>query len=313
MTASAVTAEVKVNVVTTIPDLEQATEPEVTAVVESIGQAMETIEVAAKTEMETKVQEQPIEALRTSVVQVVTCLTIGAPATYAPAPDVLASTVAKIKDITGFDCVTIELGGSTGRRLQSLDGLDLSWLSEATIEVEVEVTVIPPADVSEDDLATLATEVDDATTSAAAAVTTAVAASGAVSLSAPVTTTAAVLDTTATVSALPFPPPPPPCAAQCTVFLNDASYETEHLCIKYERAGMTTCSPLYGLKCDSGMVQCSSPVVSTPTSDGSCDKKDKKGKWRKKKCVKKVGKKPDKCTKKKVGKKCKQTCCEAGF
>ena len=39
--------------------------------------------------------------------------------------------------------------------------------------------------------------------------------------------------------------------------------------------------------------------------------KDKKGKWRKKKCSKKAGK--GKCSQKKIAKKCKRSCCEAGY
>ena len=100
----------------------------------------------------------------------------------------------------------------------------------------------------------------------------------------------------------PPTPPPPPCNAQCDTYTDGASALTATVCVHVGMgSAATTCRPSYS-GCDSGALTC--------TQDPCSLKKDKKGKWRKTKCAKKVGK----CDKKKkVKKKCKKTCCQAGY
>lgn len=114
-------------------------------------------------------------------------------------------------------------------------------------------------------------------------------------------------------AALPAPPSPPPCSATCSLYADGASASTTELCVKYETDHKTVCKPRFTPKCPSGFSMCSQVAV-TPTIAETCSGlKDKSGKWRKKKCVKVASKKPKKCTKKKQSKKCKKTCCEAGY
>ena len=76
----------------------------------------------------------------------------------------------------------------------------------------------------------------------------------------------------------------------------------------------TVCTPMYSWRCNSGYSKCSQAFAEAEDPQTTCEgKKDKKGKWRTKKCLKKVTKKPSKCGKKKIGKKCKLSCCEAGY
>ena len=99
----------------------------------------------------------------------------------------------------------------------------------------------------------------------------------------------------------PPAPPPPPCNAQCDVYTDGASALTETVCVNVGMgSAATTCRPAY-TACDAGQLTC--------TQDACGLKNDKKGKWRTSKCAKKVGK----CNKKRIKKKCKQTCCYAGY
>lgn len=113
--------------------------------------------------------------------------------------------------------------------------------------------------------------------------------------------------------AMPAPPAPPPCSVTCSFYADGASASTTALCVKYETDDKTVCKPRFTPKCPSGFSMCSQVAV-TPTIAETCSGlKDKSGKWKKKKCAKKGSKNPEKCTKKKLSKKCKKTCCEAGY
>ena len=99
----------------------------------------------------------------------------------------------------------------------------------------------------------------------------------------------------------PPTPPPPPCNAQCDTYTDGASALTATVCVHVGMgSAATTCRPSYS-GCDSGALTC--------TQDPCSLKTDKKGKWRTSKCARKVGK----CNKKRIQKKCKQTCCNAGY
>merc|ERR1711865_802338 len=102
---------------------------------------------------------------------------------------------------------------------------------------------------------------------------------------------------------------------RCDRFLNSASPTTYHLCIHYEQGqviGTTNnhCIPEHNLQqgCPSGYETCKNNPQDT-SGVGIC-KLDKRGKWRKKKCAKKVKKNMKKCGKKKIAKKCRTTCCD---
>lgn len=134
----------------------------------------------------------------------------------------------------------------------------------------------------------------------------------------------------------PAPPPPPPCYSECTVYRDGATATSPILCLKAEWINGnygTVCRLPQGVGnalnyvdtsstskvCPSDMTQCATPVVPVPDPAlvQCTDLKDKRGKYRKKKCKKKIAKKREKkqekkCLKKKWGKKCKQTCCNAG-
>lgn len=105
-------------------------------------------------------------------------------------------------------------------------------------------------------------------------------------------------------------PPPPPCWMACSQLMNGLSKKDTDMCFQYGTDSMgntnvndVSCYP-YGYNgCDSGMTYCSQKV---------CASKDKKAD----KCLKKLVKKGkmSKCSKRKWGrKKCKKTCCEAGY
>jgi len=123
---------------------------------------------------------------------------------------------------------------------------------------------------------------------------------------------------TPVASAVPFyyaPPSPPspsspPCIAQCETFLDGASKYSAMVCVHSQPYSKTSCKPARSstaMACDSGQTLC---------SQSACEmgKADKKGKWRDKKCSKKVtaSKAAKKCKKKKIKKKCKHTCCING-
>ena len=97
--------------------------------------------------------------------------------------------------------------------------------------------------------------------------------------------------------------PPPPCFMQCTQLMNGLSKKSPDMCLQMGADGSASCYP-YGYNgCDSGMTHCNQKV---------CDAKDKKPSKCQKKLVKKG--KLHKCSKRKWGKKkCKKTCCEAGY
>ena len=104
--------------------------------------------------------------------------------------------------------------------------------------------------------------------------------------------------------------PPPPCAMQCTQLMNGLSKNAVDMCIKYGTDSQGNpdpddlqCYP-YGYNgCDSGMTHCNQKV---------CASSDKKPSKCQKKLIDKG--KISKCRKKKWGrKKCKKTCCEAGY
>jgi len=102
--------------------------------------------------------------------------------------------------------------------------------------------------------------------------------------------------------------PPPPCSMQCTQLMNGLSKRDPDMCVQYGGYSMGNpadlkCYP-YGYNgCDSGMTHCNQKV---------CARKDKKPSKCQKKLVKKG--KISKCSKRKWGqKKCKKTCCEAGY
>jgi hypothetical protein len=104
--------------------------------------------------------------------------------------------------------------------------------------------------------------------------------------------------------------PPPPCSMQCTQLMNGLSKKDPDMCLQYgtDSMGNTDSADLkcypYGYGgCDSGMTHCNQKVCAT---------KDK----RPSKCQKKLITKGklSKCSKRKWGrKKCKKTCCEAGY
>jgi hypothetical protein len=104
--------------------------------------------------------------------------------------------------------------------------------------------------------------------------------------------------------------PPPPCSMQCTQLMNGLSKMDPDMCLQYgtDSMGNTDSADLkcypYGYGgCDSGMTHCNQKV---------CAAKDKKPSKCQKKLVKKG--KLSKCSKRKWGrKKCKKTCCEAGY
>ena len=104
--------------------------------------------------------------------------------------------------------------------------------------------------------------------------------------------------------------PPPPCSMQCTQLMNGLSKMDPDMCLQYGTDSMGNTDPAdlkcypYGYNgCDSGMTHCNQKVCAT---------KDKKPSKCQKKLVKKG--KLSKCSKRKWGrKKCKKTCCEAGY
>jgi hypothetical protein len=104
--------------------------------------------------------------------------------------------------------------------------------------------------------------------------------------------------------------PPPPCSMQCTQLMNGLSKRDPDMCLQYGTDSMGNTNPAdlkcypYGYNgCDSGMTHCNQKVCAT---------KDKKPSKCQKKLVKKG--KISKCSKRKWGqKKCKKTCCEAGY
>jgi len=104
--------------------------------------------------------------------------------------------------------------------------------------------------------------------------------------------------------------PPPPCSMQCTQLMNGLSKTSPDMCFQYGTDSMGNTNPAdlkcypYGYNgCDSGMMHCNQRV---------CPEYDKKPSKCQKKLVKKG--KISKCSKRKWGrKKCKKTCCEAGY
>ena len=104
--------------------------------------------------------------------------------------------------------------------------------------------------------------------------------------------------------------PPPPCSMQCTQLMNGLSKTNPDMCFQYGTDSMGNTNPAdlkcypYGHNgCDSGMTHCNQKVCAT---------KDKKAKKCQKKLIKKG--KISKCSKRKWSrKKCKKTCCEAGY
>ena len=104
--------------------------------------------------------------------------------------------------------------------------------------------------------------------------------------------------------------PPPPCSMQCTQLMNGLSKTSPDMCFQYGTDSMGNTNPAdlkcypYGHNgCDSGMTHCNQKVCAT---------KDKKAKKCQKKLVEKG--KISKCSKRKWSrKKCKKTCCEAGY
>lgn len=104
--------------------------------------------------------------------------------------------------------------------------------------------------------------------------------------------------------------PPPPCSMQCTQLMNGLSKKDTDMCFQYGTDSMGNTNPAdlkcypYGYNgCDSGMTHCNQKV---------CAAKDKKPSKCQKKLVDKG--KLSKCSKRKWGrKKCKKTCCEAGY
>ena len=104
----------------------------------------------------------------------------------------------------------------------------------------------------------------------------------------------------------PSPPPPPMCSALCASgigeYLDGAKASMTELCVHTNVGQLNQCRPQYGSECAGGMYQCYN-TAGTQSAKGC---KDKKGKWRKKKCAKKAAQ--GKCIKNKVQKKCKLTC-----
>ena len=104
--------------------------------------------------------------------------------------------------------------------------------------------------------------------------------------------------------------PPPPCSMQCTQLMNGLSKTSPDMCFQYGTDSMGNTNPAdlkcypYGYNgCDSGMTHCNQKVCAT---------KDKKAKKCQKKLVEKG--KISQCSKRKWSKKkCKKTCCEAGY
>lgn len=152
------------------------------------------------------------------------------------------------------------------------------------------------------------------------------------SVAAVTVTSVAVTETASTTTSafVTAPPPPSPavggiseaqwstsCVESCTTFEDGASMSTPLLCAKFEGTNYIRCKPSWGGSCDSGMELCINhqPPSSPPSSPSkSCeDKQDKKGKWRKKKCPNKIAVKAQKCNKKKIKRKCRKTCCIAGY
>ena len=104
----------------------------------------------------------------------------------------------------------------------------------------------------------------------------------------------------------PSPPPPPMCSVLCGAgvgeYLDGAKASMNELCVHSNIGQLNQCRPKYAAECPGGMFLCYNSA-GTQSAKGC---KDKKGKWRKKKCAKKAAQ--GKCSKKKVAKKCKLTC-----
>ena len=165
-----------------------------------------------------------------------------------------------------------------------------------------------------------------------ATIVTNAASAAAVTVSSVTVTATAAITTSEPVTA---PPPPSPavgpavedggvpevtwtasCVTSCNTFEDGATMYTPQLCAKFEGVNYIRCKPTYSGFCDSGMELCTNTLSAPPSPPPptTCeDKQDKKGKWRTKKCPNKVAVKATKCNKKKIKRKCKKTCCVAGY
>jgi len=208
--------------------------------------------------------------------------------------------------------------GQARRELQT--GIDYSMLLSATAEVGLDGT---------SDLASLTAAMTSLPT---ATIVTNAASAAAVTVSSVTVTSTAAIVTSEPVTA---PPPPSPavgpaiedggvpevtwaasCVTSCNTFEDGATMYTPQLCAKFEGINYIRCKPTYSGFCDSGMELCTNTLSAPPSPPPptTCeDKRDKKGKWRKKKCPNKVAVKATKCNKKKIKRKCKKTCCVAGY
>jgi len=227
------------------------------------------------------------------------------------------------------ECVHIGTSSSNRRRLAGVDrrlahqGYEYTMVytitsntaADAALTGAADTTTTSAVSASNDAITAALTTLDVETTVFTPAVSTAATLSSVTITTAVATVSTAVVSASVAVAA-PAPPPPPPCSSVCTTYLDGASASSTDLCVKYEGSGIV-CRPLFSFKCDSGAEYCAQSgqlTTTTTTTTSSCDGlTDKKGKWRKKKCSKKVTNKPTKCSKRKIYRKCKMTCCQAGY
>ena len=208
--------------------------------------------------------------------------------------------------------------GQARRELQA--GIDYSMSLTVTVEKGLDGT----SDESSVTAAMMSLPTATIVTNAASA--------AAVTVSSVTVTATAAITTSEPVTA---PPPPSPavgpaiedggvpevtwtasCVTSCNTFEDGATMYTPQLCAKFEGINYIRCKPTYSGFCDSGMELCTNTLSAPPSPPPptTCeDKQDKKGKWRTKKCPNKVAVKATKCNKKKIKRKCKKTCCVAGY